>query len=156
MSENLDPQEQLDIASAVAGRARRAPVMPPWVPPVVGVLGGGAISLVYMGLFASGGIDARPFAAGITLTLLALGLMAWLQWVWKAGGVVPRSPVEQPVQQWKQVLSFVLPVASISVVGVFLGGQTGSLRWMFIPFGMIVGGFLWFGLARRRARSRRS
>lgn len=130
--------------------------MPRWFPPVVGVLGGGALGLVYMGLFAPEGIEVRPFAAGLTLTLLVFGLLAWLQWGWKTGGVVPRSPVEEPLKQWKQVFSFVLPVALISVVGAFLGGQTGSLRWMFIPYGVIVGGFLWFGLERRRTLSRRS
>ncbi len=130
--------------------------MPRWFPPAVGVLGGGAISLVYMGLFAPEGIDTRPFAAGITLTLLVFGLTAWLQWVWKAGGVVPRSPVEEPLQQWKQLFSYILPVGLISGVGVILGGQTGNLRWMFLPFELIVGGFLWFVLERRRTRSRRS
>lgn len=155
VSEEPTPQEQLSIASAAMGQARRASVVPRWAPPIVGILGGIAISLVYMGLFPPQAIDVPLFAAGVALSCVLLGLHAWLTGVWRKSGVVPRLLVEQPTQRWKQVLLFVVPVAVVSVLGSYLGRQTGS-QWMFIPFGVAFGGWLWFALAKQRAMSCRN
>lgn len=123
--------------------------MPRWAPPVAGLLGGGGITLMYMALFGPA-IDLNVLVAGIVVALMFAGLVAWLRRAWKRGGVIPRT-VMPPLESWWQIVLFMVVVTTVTGVGSFLGGQTGSLRWLFVPFGLLIGGWFWFALAWPRA-----
>ncbi|MBF6096712.1 hypothetical protein [Nocardia cyriacigeorgica] len=155
MSIEPTPQEALLIAATSRDRARRSSTVPRWMPPVAGLVGGGGIGLVYLGLFGPR-IDPAPFAAGIALTLLSVGLAGWLSRSWRDAGVMPRRRTDEPVQRWKQIAAFAVPVGLTVAVGQYLGSHTGGLRWMCLPLGLLFGCWLWFALARQRAATCRS
>ncbi|MBF6414358.1 hypothetical protein [Nocardia cyriacigeorgica] len=155
MSVEPTPQEALLIAATSRERARQSSAVPGWAPPVAGLSGGSGIGLLYLGLFGPR-IDPAPFAAGIALTLLSLGLASWLSRSWRNAGVMPRRRTDEPVQRWKQIATFAVPVGLAVAVGQYLGSHAGALRWMCLPLGLLFGCWLWFALARQRAATWRS
>ncbi|KZM74366.1 hypothetical protein [Nocardia terpenica] len=144
MNDVPTPQDALDIASAATRQARTAPAMPRWVPPVGGLLAGGGVFMVNLALHSGGDRNPYLLAAGAAAIVGFYVITRLLYRQWLNGGVMPRSATEEPVQPWKQWAMYWLPMFFICFVGQLMTG------WLVIPFGLIVGGWMWFQLARRR------
>jgi hypothetical protein len=142
MHDAQTPQESLDIALTATRKAHDAAALPAWAPIAAGVFGGLA------GVLINDGWGNPPLAwiAGIASVLVCVVLVWWLSRARRARGVVPRPLAERPVAQWKQGLLLVLPPPVFA--GVAGSGLDG---WPLLVAGSILGGWIWFALARQRA-----
>ncbi|WP_306357356.1 MULTISPECIES: hypothetical protein [unclassified Nocardia] len=138
------PQDALQIAADATEQARRAPAMPGWVPPVAGLLGGSGLVLFNLGQPARSETNIELTLTGTALLLTLAALMAWLHFTQRNDGVRPRAMWQRPARRWARVSVFLVPILFGAIVGTSLEG--GPL----IPFGMAMGGWIWFVLARQR------
>ncbi|MEV6773410.1 hypothetical protein AB0N05_32740 [Nocardia sp. NPDC051030] len=146
MSEALTPQEALDIASNTTQRAQAAPATHWWAPPVGGLLAGLTVPLI---VTAIPDIPANLLllVAGTVTGAAYFILVGRVMQTWRSGGVMPRAYFQEPVQPWKQLVAFELPP-------LLLGGLCASLNgWMSILGGVLIAGWVWYQLARKRARA---
>lgn len=145
MSEAPTPQDVLDIASATTHRARTAPALSSWVPPVAALLCFGFLFL--FGYTVEMFVDATitlAGVAGIVATAAFIAFMVWQWRTWRSGGVVPRLRSYRSGQRWKQVLlGWLPPFIGVSV----LGGVPG---WPTLAGAVITSVWLWFQLAPSR------
>ncbi|ATL68741.1 hypothetical protein CRH09_23680 [Nocardia terpenica] len=138
------PQDALEIAAAATEQARTAPAMPRWVPPVGGLLAGGAIVMIKLAPRSDDGVHPFFVVAALAAIAVLYGITTRLSRAWLDGGVVPRSAREEPVERWKQRAMYWLPLIFFCFLAPLVTG------WLVVPAGLIGGGWIWFQLARRR------
>ncbi|MFB7724817.1 hypothetical protein [Nocardia sp. NPDC056100] len=141
------PQEALNIAAATTERARTAPILPVWAPPIGGVLGGIAFVLVCWWL--EGRIAAIVGLTAITLIIGIAATFAWSSRAWQNGGPLPRSLRAEPAHPWQRALPTALPLALFIFTPLLHG-------WWLIPLGVVAGAWIWFNLSRRQVALHRA
>ncbi|MEV0333386.1 hypothetical protein [Nocardia sp. NPDC050717] len=139
------PQDTLALATAATERARNAPPTPRWFPPTMGMLGGGATMLITAALPTDGAARTVLGIAGIVLTLLLFGLMAWLTGVRRKVGVMPRAVADEPTRRWLRIGLFAVPPLVAGALAALVSG------WQTVAAGAVIGAWIWYSLTRRRA-----
>ncbi|WP_327151319.1 hypothetical protein [Nocardia sp. NBC_01329] len=144
MQDAQTPQQALDIARTTTRHAREAAAPSGWIPFAAGAFGG-LTAVLTSTAFGDGASNPAIWVGAIVSGSVFVALVWWLSRTARARGIVPRSLTEQPVVQWKQSLLLVLPPLLIGAVAA-LGVDSG---WWRLVTGVVLGGWLWFGLSRR-------
>ncbi|MEV6773731.1 hypothetical protein AB0N05_34360 [Nocardia sp. NPDC051030] len=138
MSDELTPQDALDIASASTRRARSAQAGRGWVPPVAALLCFGTFFLFgdMIDMLVDRTITVRG-VAGIVVGVAFGFFMPWVIRAWRNGGVVPRSLADEPLQRWKRTALGLTPFVAFALLSDS-------------AFALVMGVWVWIQLARPR------
>lgn len=148
MREQQSPEQALDIAAAATRDANRAAAVPGWAPVAAGV-SAGLGDVLFVTVLDDGANNPHTWIeaiAGIALVLAYVALVRWMRLTQLARGVLPT-----PVPQWKLQAVPIVVLVAVPMLGLAIAGLD---VWRRILTGVILGGWVWYVMARPQIAAR--